>query len=380
MKMLINNGKIAPVFFHIREKLLTAIEEKGVEITISGNQTGCDGFISGLGLKYQFVDVDRTGNNPIKDIRTIIDYFRLCKKFQYDVVISYTVKPNIYGSISARLAGIKRIYPTVNGLGYTFTDNGKRTFKQIIIRQVNILLYKIAFCCASKVFFQNPDDARELIQCHAIIRDKCVIIAGSGIDVDKYSYTPVFNTNVFFFASRLLAAKGISTFIEAAKRIKSEYPFARFIVAGSLDNNPDSISVSELNSAISERTIEYLGHISNMYEKLVECSAFILPSYYREGVPHAILEAMSVGRPIITCNTPGCRETVLEADENGKGKNGFLIEPRDDEALYNHIKWLINHPDEVKLMGAESRRNAEEKFNVEKVNSVILSTLALNEE
>ncbi|WP_405374918.1 glycosyltransferase family 4 protein [Pseudobutyrivibrio sp.] len=379
MELLINNGNIAPSFFYTREKLLRAFLEKRVDVTISGKQIGCDEFIKDYGLKYRYVDVDRTGTNLLKDVVTIIDYIRLCRKYQYDIVFSYTVKPNIYGSIGARIAGIKRIYPTVNGLGYAFTDSGKITIKQKAIKRINIYLYRIAFTCSKKVFFQNWDDAEELIQYHAVPRNKCIVVSGSGIDLEKYNYAPLKNTDVFLFASRLLLTKGIRTFLEAAKRIKREYPLARFLVAGSIDSNPDSISKNELETAVSEGTIEYLGHVSNMKEKLEQCSVFVLPSYYREGVPHAVLEAMSVGRAIITCNTPGCKDTISAPDEHGKGRNGFLIGPKDSEALYSRMKWLLNHPDSLEAMGIESRKYAKEVFDVNIVNSIILNEMEIFE-
>lgn len=378
MKLLINNGRISPLFFSTRGKLLTAITDRNIDVTLSGVQNGCDELIQAFNVSFESIDIERTGTNLCKDFALISRYLRFYRKKQYDVVHSYTVKPNIYGSIGARICGIQKIYPTVNGLGYVFTDTGTHTIKQELVQRANLFLYWVAFKCSTKVFFQNSDDAEELISHHVIPREKCVLIPGSGIDLNRFAFCPIRNNNVFLFASRLLLTKGIQTFMEAAKRTKKEYPEARFLIAGGLLDHPDGLKESDLLKAVEEGYVEYLGHVDDMPAQLTECSAFVLPSYYREGVPHAILEAMSIGRPIITCNSPGCRETVSAPDENGRGKNGFVIDPKDSNALYEDMKWLLNHPDEVVRMGLESRRYAEEKFDVEIVNSIMMTEMGLN--
>lgn len=371
--MMINAGRISP-FFTTRLNLLNEFKARGFEITLGGFETDMKEKCDAWGAKFVEIPFARAGLNPIRDIITLKTYYRIMKEGQFDIVHSYTAKPNIYGSIAARLAGVKRIYPTVNGLGYAFTGDSA---KNRLVRTIISFLYKWAFSGATKVFFQNKDDADELIAKHILPRDKAVVISGSGIDMDQFSFCEEYQPNTFFMATRLLATKGTRTYFEAAKIVKAKHKEARFLLAGSLDPNPDGIKEEELDTYVSEGVIEYLGVVSNMAMELKKYSVFVLPSYYREGVPHAILEAMATGRAIITTRAPGCRETVKNADENGKGKNGFLIFPKDSQELADKMIWMLEHSDEVRLMGMESFNYVKERFDVKIVNSVMLETMGL---
>lgn len=371
MKIMINSGKIGP-FFTTRKRLLEQLKERGYEITLGGYQTGFDDICKEFSVGYKVIPLSRAGINPIADLKTLYSYYKVMKAEQFDVVHSYTAKPNIYGSIAAKLAGVKNIYPTVNGLGYAFTGN---SLKNKVVRLVISVLYRIGFSCATKVFFQNRDDANEMISRKIIKKEKCVIISGSGIDLDKFAHTELKSTNTFFLASRLLVTKGLREYFEAAQLVKKKYPDARFVLAGALDPNPDGIKEEELNRYIENGTIEYLGVVSDMKGALDNCSVFVLPSFYREGVPHAILEAMSVGRAIITTNAPGCKETIQGADSQGMGANGFLVEPKNSKELAEKMCYLLADSKMVDEMGQNSRKYAEERFDVEKVNLLMLETM-----
>lgn len=375
MKVLINSGKIFP-FFASRRFLVQSMKDAGYEICLSGFQDDLIEECEQAGLGYQYIPIERTGLNPFADLKAIRAYIRFIKQYKPDVVHSYTAKPNIYGSIGARLAGVKKIYPTVNGLGYGFTGNDRKTK---LIRLAMCFLYKIAFSCATKVFFQNADDAEEMVRRRVIKREKCVIISGTGISLEEFVLTPMNNTNTFFLASRLLITKGLRTYFEAAKIVKKVHPEARFLLAGALDPNPDGIKEEELSQVVNEGIVEYLGVIpvEQMNEAMRECSVYVLPSFYREGVPHAILEAMSTGRAILTTNSPGCKETVKDIDGTGAGRNGFLIEPKNSRELAERMIWMIEHPESVKQMGLESFKYAEERFDVKKVNAIMLETMGI---
>ncbi len=366
MKIMINSGRISP-FFTTRLQLLNKIKDSGYDVTLGGFDTSCVDKCQSWGAEFAEIPFARAGMNPIQDAKTLRAYYRVMKEGQFDIVHSYTAKPNIYGSIAAKWAGVKKIYPTVNGLGYAFTGNST---KNKLVRAVICMLYKWAFSGATKVFFQNSDDAAELVRRGVLPQDKCVVIAGSGIDLNTFPYSETYQENTFFLATRLLVTKGVRTYFEAAKIVKEKHPEAKFYLAGSLDPNPDGIKKDELDQYVQDGTVEYLGVVKDMPAALKEYAVFVLPSYYREGVPHAILEAMSTGRAIITTDAPGCKETV-------NGKNGFLIEPRNSEQLAEKMIWMIEHPSEVKRMGAESRKYAEEKFDVEKVNQVMLETMGI---
>lgn len=377
MKIMMNAGTVSP-FFQMRGRLCDSLQKKGYEITVSGYTEVGREVLEQYKAEYVYIPLSRAGINPVQDFKVVMAYYKKMKEEKYEIVHSYTAKPNIYGSIAAKYAGIKGIYPTVNGLGYAFTDVDTGRVKARFVRLMVSLLYKWSFSCATKVFFQNKDDVRELIQRRIIDRNKCVLISGSGIELDAYPYSesPV-EPMVFLIATRLLVAKGVRNFCEAAKIVKKKYPKAVFQLAGALDDNPDSISQKELDLYVKEGIIQYLGVVKDMSFVLKSCSVFVLPSFYREGVPHVILEAMSVGRAVITTDSPGCRETVRGKDDAGKGKNGFLIPAKDSQTLAEKMIWMIKHPDKVQEMGMESRRYAEERFNVEIVNKIMLETMGI---
>ncbi len=374
---MMNSGTVLP-FFQMRRRLCDNLIEKGYEITVSGYTEVSKDLLKQYKADYVYIPLSRAGINPVQDLKVLRAYYKEMKREKYEIVHSYTAKPNIYGSIAAKYAGIRRIYPTVNGLGYAFTDVDTGKLKAKFVRFMISLLYKWGFSCATKVFFQNKDDARELIRRKIIDKGKCVLISGSGIELDAYPYSECSVTPmVFLIATRLLVTKGVREFCEAARIVKRKYSEAVFQLAGALDDNPDSISQKELNFYVKEGIIQYLGVVRDMPSALKKCSVFVLPSFYREGIPHVILEAMSVGRAVITTDSPGCKETVRGADEMGKGKNGFLIPAKDSQILAEKMIWMIEHTDRVKEMGEESRRYAEERFDVEMVNKVMLETMGL---
>ena len=375
-KIMMNSGRIK-VFFTTRRRLVQSIREKGYDITIAGFEKENKHLCDENNLSFAYIPFARAGLNPLADLKAIRRYEKVIREGEFDIVHSYTAKPNIYASIAAKRVGVKHIYPTVNGLGYAFTDETTSSVKTRVVRLFASMLYKRAFSCATKVFFQNADDRDEMIQRGLITPEKCVLISGSGVDLEMYpqSEAPT-QPMAFMIATRLLVTKGIREYFEAARIVKQKHPEAIFQIAGALDPNPDGISPEELEHYTSDGTVEFLGY-ADMPKALPECSVFVLPSYYREGIPHAVLEAMSTGRAVITCNTPGCKETVRDADADGKGKNGFLIPPRNSQLLAERMIWMIEHPEEMRQMGIESRKYAEDRFDVEKVNRLMMETMGI---
>lgn len=367
MNILINSGRAVP-FLGTRRKLVSSIIKKGHKVTLTGYQIGYERQINEIGAKFVQTPVNRAGLSPFKDLKLILSYYNLIKKEKIELVHSYTIKPNIYGSIAARLAGVKNIYPTVNGLGYAFTGDD---LKNKLVRLVTSILYKIAFSCSTKVFFQNPDDAKEMINRRLIKSDKCVVVAGSGIDLEEFSQSKQPNCISFIMVTRLLKSKGVYQYLNAARTVKQKYKNVEIKLVGPPDPNPDGVGEEELQIYIDEGIISYLGERKDVHTLLGESSVFVLPSYYREGVPHSILEAMSTGRAIITTDSPGCRETVKQ------GVNGFLVPIKDEKELAKKMIWMIENPSTVKKMGKQSLLYAKEKFDVKKVNSVMIETMNL---
>jgi len=198
------------------------------------------------------------------------------------------------------------------------------------------------------------------------------VLNGSGVDTSHFAATPLQSSRpAFLLIARLLGDKGIREYVEAARIVKARHSETRFRLVGDLDTNPDSVSSDELYEWQAGGAVEYLGKLNDVRSAIADCSVYVLPSYYREGTPRTVLEAMSMGRAIITTDSPGCRETVVE------GKNGFLVATRSVDELVAAMEKLIERPDLIERMGVESRRIAEEKYDVHKVNSVIMREMGL---
>ena len=225
------------------------------------------------------------------------------------------------------------------------------------------------------IFFQNPDDEKDFTRL-GIVRDrnKIVRINGSGVDTRHFHKAPLPQDDpVFLFIGRMLTEKGIAEFVEAAKKVKEDHPEARFIAVGPHDASlPHSVSITRLDQWKSETVVEFVDNVKDVRPWLVKCSVFVLPSY-REGTPRSVLEAMSVGRAIITSDAPGCRETVVDGD------NGFLVSPKEVAPLAEAMERFLKAPELMERMGERSRKIAEEKYDVRKVNHVIMEAMKGNE-
>ena len=231
-------------------------------------------------------------------------------------------------------------------------------------------LYALGFSACHKVFFQNADDVTEVTKAGLISRDKVVLLSGSGVDLDRLTPQPAVETPpTFLLMARLLKEKGIVEFVQAARVLRRDHPQARFLLLGGVDTNPGGLAEADVVAWRSEGVIEWLGHVADVRPWIAAASVFVLPSY-REGKPRSTQEAMAMARPVVTTDAPGCRDTVEE------GVNGFMVPVRDPEALAEAMRRFIEQPELIGRMGAESRRLAEERFNVHQINSVILKTLA----
>ena len=316
--------------------------------------------------------LNRAGLNPIRDLVDTWKLFRQLKKIAPDVVLSYFVKPVIFGSNAARMAAVPRNIGMLEGLGYVFTDlpTGLKR-KQRILRWVQVFLYRLALPGLDRLIFLNPDDSADLLSRNGLKAKNVSILGGIGVDLEKYPYIPLDSQKSpsFIFVGRLLAEKGINEYVAAARKVKSLHPEARFVVLGGLDEeNPGGLSRLELDDLITSGIVEYPGHVSSVMQWLIDASVFVLPSY-REGLPCSTQEAMAVGRAVITTDVPGCRETVVD------GVNGYLVPRWDSEALAEKMLCLVRDPALVVRMGEESRRLAEQRFDADEVNARLIQML-----
>jgi len=325
-----------------------------------------------LGAKPIEYPLSRTGLNPFRDAWSFLGLTFTLRRIKPDVTFCYTIKPVIYGTLAAWILGVPRRFAMIEGLGYAFTAPGEREeFKRRVVKRIAVLLYKLALRRATKVFFLNPDDLNEFVQKCVVHSEKAFLLGPIGVDLEAFPPVPPVTAPItFLLAARLLREKGVREFVEAARRIKAKYPNTRFILLGGLDTNPGAISREEVEGWVKEGLIEWPGHVADVKPYLAQASVFVLPSY-REGVPRSIQEAMAMARPIITTDAPGCRETVIP------GVNGFLVPVRDVDALVSAMERFINEPELIERMGKESRRIAEERFDVHKINKTLVEEMHL---
>lgn len=331
--------------------------------------------IEALGAIPITYTLNRGGLNPLADVVATYQLSKKIKKINSDLVFSYFSKPVIFGTIAAKIAKVPMVIGMLEGLGYTFTDQPEgQNSKTKLIKKIQVFLYKLALPQLDKLVFLNPDDPKDLLETHTIKVKKVEILGGIGLNLADYPYHPFYDIQQpihFLFIGRLLKEKGIHEFVAAAKVVKSLYSNATFTVLGEIDQaNMGALTKDQLDRLIDSGMINYPGYVSNIKEWISKSHVFVLPSY-REGVPRSTQEAMAIGRAIITTDVPGCRETV----ENGV--NGFLVPKWNPEALAEKMIYFIERPEQIKKMGNESYKIAQEKFDAEKVNQRLLNILGL---
>jgi glycosyltransferase involved in cell wall biosynthesis len=319
-------------------------------------------------IDYRSLYVERNGINPIKDFITFYELNKFMKLEKPDKVFAYHAKTIVYGSISAKLNGVTEFYTLIAGLGSIFGGKG---IKNRILKIIMKIEYWIAFKFSKVVFFQNKDDRNEFVLNGLVRENKTVIINGSGVNLDKFKPTPIPTEPAFLFIGRLIKDKGIVEYLKVCEVVKQKYPKIRCLLVGPYDSNPSAIKKEELEPYIDNGIIEYFGEQMDVRPFISQCTTYVFPSYYREGTPKSILEAMASGRPIITTDAIGCRETVIN------DVNGFLIPVRNIEILADKMIWMIKNVEKAKKMGEESVRICIDKYNVKKVNKEIMRTMNL---
>ena len=374
MKHILIIASYGPSLINFRLNLIKKLISKGYKVSIASPK---DRFsdnlqkeLKDLGVNINIFSLSSVSLNFFKDFKTILKIFRIIQKSKPNIIISYTAKPVIYTGLVLKYFKKISYFPMITGLGYAFIH--KELIKYKIVKYIITKLYQISLKNSSKIIFQNKDDQSLFLELK-IIKDQNTsnVVNGSGVDLNTYPLSDLPSKPVFLMISRLLVDKGVREFVEAAKIVRSRFSNARFQLAGSLDENPSSITAKELQSWINEKHIEYLGEIKSVQPILRLCKYYVLPSY-REGTPRSTLEALSTGRPIITTDVSGCRETVVHE------KNGLLIPARDIASLTNAMIRLLEEKEEViQNMGKESFLIAKNKFEVNKVNDSLFNIMRL---
>lgn len=394
-------GGIVQSLINFRGSLLQDLRSAGYEVlaVASDRNEEAEAQLRNWGVRYHYVPLARIGLSPLTDASYCQKLSNLMTQEACDVVIAYTHKPVVYSALAKATQGSREVncYAIITGLGYAFTDSGRRSFRKWISRVSVAWLYKRVARHLNGVMFQNPDD-QALFRKLGLVKAKTpqLVVRGSGIDLEYYSYEPgvrSFEPEAssselkaprfvrFLLIARLLADKGIREYVAAARQVGAEFPAVEFHLVGPADTNPAAISASELKQWCAESVIFYQGTLTDVRPALRECTVYVLPSY-REGTPRTVLEAMATGRAVITTDAPGCREMVFDAgapDADGvrEGRNGFLIPARSSMALTAAMRRFLGQPELAARMGGEGRRLAEEHYDVRKVNREMLRFMSL---
>lgn len=358
-----------PSLFWFRLDMMKLMQERGHQVVAIGNEPEeqwRDKFLE-YNIEYRRIYVERNGLNPINDFRTFYSILRVLKQIRPEKIFIYQAKTIVYGSIASRFAGVREIFLLIAGLGSVFRGRGA---KNKILRFIMIYQYKLASKLSKGIFIQNNDD-RDLFISYGISKsNKITMINGSGVNLELFKPTPFPDRPVFLFVGRLIRDKGIMEYLEASRIIKKSFPNVRCLLVGPFDSNPTALNMNDLNEYLQDGSVEYFGETSDVKQYLGQCSVFVLPSYH-EGTPKSVLEAMATGRPIITTDAPGCRETVQE------GVNGFLVPVKDSDSLVEKMTLLIEKPDLIPILGKRSLEICIKKYDVKKVNQCINRAMEL---
>ncbi|MBA6353577.1 glycosyltransferase family 4 protein [Colwellia sp. BRX9-1] len=340
--------------YNFRKNTITALLQQGYQVIAIAPEDEYSAKLSALGCKFIDIKIDQGGTNPVRDIKTFFDFYHIYKTTNIDVVLNFTPKNNIYSTLAAHFNNTKAIN-NIAGLGILFINES-------ITSKIAKFLYKISQSKASKLFFQNEEDRQLFLENKITTMVPTDRLPGSGVDLSRFTLTPAPDDNKvrFLLIARMLYDKGIQQYVDAARNLKQKYGTnVELCLLGFLDvNNPSAVSTVDMNSWVEEGIINYLGVSDNVEQEIAKVDCMVLPSYYREGVPKSLLEAGSMGKPIVTTDSVGCRETVDD------GINGYLCEPRSSESLTEKLSLIIEMSHEQRLeMGLKSREKIQKEFD-----------------
>ena len=362
MKILVLSNDANGMYL-FRKEVLLAFRDKGYEtVTVLPTDKYCEK-IKALGFRVLHSEMERRGSNPIHDFKLFLTYMKLLKEEKPDVVLTYTIKPNLYGGLACRLRGIPYLM-NITGLGTALESTG-------LLAAILLKFYKIVAAKASCVFFQNDGNRRFMLD-RGIGTENNRLLPGSGVNLieHKFCQYPSEAEGVIFLAVlRIMKDKGIEEYLETARRIKKEYDNTCFYLAGDYEEDTKHI-YEPLIRALSEKgTINYLGHIDNVAEVMARSHIIIHPSYH-EGLSNVLLEAAACGRPVLASDVSGCRETMQQ------GLSGLLFRAGDAESLIKAVKTILEYTESDRArMGIRGREYVENVFDREKVIKAYLEEI-----
>lgn len=369
--ILNNQAKALVNFWSI---LLTRLCEEGHSVIClvpgdNGGDPEAENVLRSFGASVEHYFLDRKGLNPFRDLFTCVSLYRIFRCHKPDLVYASTIKPVIYGLPTALLAGVKYRYAMITGLGYMFEAD---TFLKKGLTLLAALLYRISLTSSKSVFFQNLDDIRTFRNWHCLPASAHVVLTkGTGVDTTRFKSTPLpIGKPVFILIGRLLEAKGLYEYAEAARQIKTNHPEATFLLLGPPEKERGGVPMSTIRQWEQEGILKYLGETRDVRPYLKKASVVVLPSW-REGLPCSLMEAMSMGRPIVATDVPGCRELVHN------GQNGFLVPVRSPSALAEALEHFFRDETLSSRMGRKGRSIAETELDARKAADFILREMKL---
>ena len=343
-----------------------AAKEAGYDVTIVSEDTGKSDKIRAKGLKTIDLPINKSGTNLKDEIKTLFFLYKLFKCEKPDIVHLVGLKTMLWGSLACRLAGVKAMVSAVCGLGVLFDEKHAQSFMTNAILKVLRVTHNMKRLA---VIFQNNDDKAIFLNAKIMKEGQCAFTNGSGINLMDYDYSlePSEGLIKVIFTARMVEDKGTLVLIDAAKKLEKEYKGkVQFLLCGGLDTNPNGITKDMLLSKCDGEYIQWLGHRKDILDLLKQSHIMAFPSWYREGLPKSVIEAEAIGRPVVTTDSVGCRDTVID------GENGFIIPIKDSEALVMALKKLIDNSAMRKTMGRNARAFAESKFDIKDVIKVHL--------
>lgn len=354
-------------FLTHRLALALGIRDAGYDVHVATPEEPASEALRATGLPYHPVPLERQGTNPLADLRTIAGLTALYRRLRPHVVHQVTVKPVLYGTIAARLAGTPAVVNAIAGLGQLFSDGDRLTrLRTAAVARA----YRLALGHPNaRTIFQTEEDRDRFVELGVVTPQRAALIRGSGTDLDAIVPTPEpAGTPIVVLVARLLRQKGIAEFAEAARELRRQGVAARFALVGDRADNRDAVPEEDLARWSAEGTLEQWGWRTDMGEVFAQAAIACLPTYYPEGVPKALIDAAAAGRPIVASDTPGCRAVVRP------GENGLLVPPRDARALADALRSLLVDASARARMGEAGRRIAEDRFSV---RAVVRATLGV---
>lgn len=353
-------------FLSHRLPIGVAAKESGYDVTVVSEDTGVSDKIRAAGLNTINLPINKAGTNLKDEIKTFFFLYKLFKREKPDIVHLVGLKTMLWGSLACKFAGVKAMVSAVCGLGVLFDE---KHADSMMTRGILKVLRATHNRKHTKVIFQNNDDKAIFQNAKIMTEEQCAFTNGSGINLQNYDYTPepAGEPIKVIFTARMVEDKGTMVLIDAAKMMESEYKGrVQFLLCGGLDSNPNGITKEMLESKCDGEYVQWLGYRKDVLELLKKSHIMAFPSWYREGLPKSVIEAEAVGRPVVTTDSVGCRDTVID------GKNGFMIPIKDSDALAEALKKLIDDSELRQTMGRNAREFAVSKFDIKEVVKVHL--------